>query len=168
MYTDPSLIALERALDQLAPLKPNNAVVTETYFKENILPIIANYTPDMETSAWIKTTGTYDRGIDVYEDNTENLLFSVPPMFTGFEVQSPTSNENSISKIVEDYKEMINRMPAIADNMLRNKLQGRVLARELSIEQVAALEKIRDRYKIKLQGIAESTSTKMDYDSDEL
>ena len=89
-------------------------------------------------------------------------------MFTGFEVQSPTSNENSISKIVEDYKEMINRMPAIADNMLRNKLQGRVLARELSIEQVAALESIRDRYNIKLQGIAESTSTKMDYDSDEL
>lgn len=168
MYVDPSIVVFEEALDALAPLPENNAKIPETTFKQTILPIIANYTPDMDTSVWIRITGTYDRGIDVYSDDGSEFLFTVPPMFTQLAVHTAPSNEASIAKVVEDYKNMIGRMPRVADNMLLTSLGEKVKQSPLSEKQLADIKTIVSRYNVKLAGVAADEPTAIDYEDEDL
>lgn len=168
MITDPNLAELERAMDSLAVLPPKNAVIPESVFKQVILPIISDFNPDMDTSGWLRVTGTYDRAIDVYTDDANELLFTVPPLFIATQLYVQESNQDSISKVVEDYRRLVSRMPAAADNMLKSTLGKKIQPRKLSESETKAILEIKKRYNIDLDVSEEATTDNQDIEYEDL
>lgn len=107
-----------------------NARMSESQFKGIALPIIIHATQAEESEAslqsWLDITGSWTRGIDVLDDNTEELLFKVPALVGRTEAPEIGDARNSAYEIIENAKKKMTVSPRAGVEHLNTRLSDKL------------------------------------------
>jgi len=110
--------------------KKYNATIPEPIFKNSFLPFFSGQdtTDNTVLSTWVGIAGTAMNEVDVIDDITGNVLFTVPPILdTGIIKIDPINNNSSssLSEIISDYEIRSSAMAIVGERFLADALDSK-------------------------------------------
>lgn len=103
-----------------------NARLKESQFKEIVLPILTyafkSNNNDASLEPWLEITGSWTRGIDVLDDNTEELLFKVPALVGRTKLPEISNARDSAYETIENAKKKMIVSPRAGEEHLAEGL----------------------------------------------
>lgn len=119
-----------KCLDDILRIEENmkNVQMSETQFKAIVLPLIAQ--PDSSDSSledWLKITGSWQKGIDVFDDADNNRkLFEVPPLVSTRDIKISKPGKRSVNDIIEDSTRKMAIIPRAGQDSLVRALTDKI------------------------------------------
>lgn len=172
---DPSLRPVlersEEAMDVLDSLtKNNNAVITESIFKDKLLPTLVNRSGTQRLDAWQDIAGHTMRAIDVIDNQTGELLFTVPAILRSYEGPTLDLNGASVSEIITVANQKYKVIPNLGTRHIDEYLTKRVKEIPANLQDVMTWSNILVRYGheplFKVDNIGDLTPDKKDTSKD--
>ena len=111
----------------------DNKVLPESFFKEHFLPFFSGVIPvnnkNKMLTYWIGIAGTPTNEVDIVDDNTGELLFTVPPVVntTSLNVKASVRGESYWS-MLDHHSLLSNNAPHLADSFLNKALESKINA----------------------------------------
>lgn len=134
-----------------------NPTILEKDFITHLLPIFKNYGPDSDLRIWLQIAGSYDRPIDVV-DNDRELLFTIPPVYGGVETTIASSGMSSLSELLSNIQSYNRTIPQYAAQLLNTKVRPMIKPKTISPEVIQAWNLICERYDIETTGEKDNES----------
>lgn len=126
-----SLMSLEtKCLDDILRVEENtkNVRMSEAQFVNIVLPLIAQTDGDnVALDDWLKLTGSWQKGIDVYDDSdADRKLFEVPPLVSTRDIKISKPGKRSVNDIIEDATRKMAIIPRAGQDSLVRALTNKI------------------------------------------
>lgn len=148
---------LQEQLKAQAAIHPK---LSEKDFIKFLLPQIVNIhgVKNVDMSIWLDIAGNPHRPIDVVDNQTKELLFTLPPLLARVPTDMPTKTRGGvdISAILDLYsKKRTTEHPAAADAWFEAEVAHTVIDRDEAeyVEYLGVLVKIYSRYGIPMNNL---------------
>lgn len=109
-----------KLLDSIIAAGEVKPQVKESAFIKYLLPVLLSPTT-AETDKWLELVGSWYRGVEVIDDATNAVLFSVPPLIAQSKSILPQVNQtNGVPHQLETANRKRSMSPALASNMIQD------------------------------------------------
>ncbi len=119
-----------RFLDDILKVndEERNVKMSESQFKTLVLPLITQPdTNDASLDTWLKLTGSWQKGINVYDDRDgKTFLFEVPALVPTSSVRPRSKGGPSVNDIIEDSTRKMAVIPRAGQEYLVRSLSNKV------------------------------------------
>lgn len=121
--------------------------LTESQFKKDLLPIlVAKEDSGVDLTIWLTMAGSWTRAIDVIDDKTQELLFTVPALVGTSEISTYNTSEESVYEIIETARRKMAVMPAAGSRYMTERLSNRINVKNTHDENLKVWNEIYRRY----------------------
>lgn len=105
-----------------------NVRMLESQFIAIVLPLLAqSESNDADLSNWLKITGSWQKGIDVYDDADNQLkLFEVPPLVSTRDIKISKPGSRSVNDIIEDATRKMAIVPKLGEVSLVKAMTDKI------------------------------------------
>lgn len=117
--------AASTAMDQILKEEERRPKIPESEFRRALLPMIAN-TENEDMSLWLKVAGSWQRPVDVFDDGTNEVLFTIPPLVERTTEPMRQSGPNSAYDVVMDSARKMNISSMAGEDHLNRSLLPRI------------------------------------------
>ncbi len=142
--------SLQRSLegiDQLETITEQDAArIGESRFKRDLLPILADRSGEQDLTIWQEIAGHALRPIDVFDDQTGERLFRIPPLLRTLKREFTGRGRNSAYEILRTADQKSKVMPSLGDEHIRSRLTESVTSQPADLEDVRSWNAILRRY----------------------
>ena len=149
---------IEKTFDTILQDANTVPAITESTFKLQLLPILADTSKDADFSPWLNIAGTWQRPIDVVDDVTNEVLFRVPALVGKTTDPVKQNGHTSAYEIISNAQRKIAVLPKAGEEYLTNNLGRRIGVDGNRIEAARTWNYIFERYglsHLKLSDISE-------------
>lgn len=134
-------------MDQLAEISKNDvARLPESLFINKLLPILTNTEGHQDITVWHDIAGTTLRAIDVYHDNTKEVLFRVPPLARQVDPKATGRGMHSAYQVISTAKQKHEVLPALGDQHIKSTLVSALKRTPVHVEDAKQWNAILERY----------------------
>lgn len=122
------------------------ASISESVFKRKILPVLTNWQGKQNLYHWHDIAGHALRPIDVYDDNTREFLFRVPPILRTFSAVKKRENTPSTFEVMKQAEQKRRVIPAAGDKHLTEQMAQSTVLVKKSGDDIQQWNNILKRY----------------------
>lgn len=99
----------------------------ESVFKTHLLPALVGDSQEHRMDIWLEAAGSWQRPIDVVDDESGEYLFRVPPLVGEISVKAQRGGQESAFEIIMEAQRKMKAVTSQAGlEFLREKLQSRI------------------------------------------
>lgn len=120
---------IDRSLDEILEFEESDvATITESQFKQSLLPMIASSSTDKKAdfSLWLAIAGSWRRTVDVVDDKTREFLFRVPALVGKNDPPAMQSGQNSAYEVIRNAQRKMQVVPKAGEEHLITNLRPRL------------------------------------------
>ena len=137
----------EKSLDAILERdEHDNAKLSESEFKVRLLPILIDQGDDGNLQSWLNVAGSWRRALDVQDDRTGEVLFTVPALVGGTGHPTLQTASNSAYDLIENAQKKMRVVPRAGDEMLVKGMTRRIRIEGDRKQAVEAWNHIYRRY----------------------
>lgn len=142
--------SLQRSLEGIEQLEAiteqDAARIGEARFKRDLLPILVERSGEQDLTIWQEIAGHALRPIDVFDDQTGERLFRIPPLLRTLKREFTGRGRHSAYEILRTADQKSKVMPSLGDEHIRSRLTESVTSQPIDIEDIRSWNAILTRY----------------------